>query len=148
MGLLDLADKAWPVTKHVSGLHVKIYRLTGGRIGHRIPGMFPTVLLDHVGARSGTRRTTPLVYVEDGANVVIIASKGGHPKNPAWYYNLVANPDTTIQVGSERRAVRARVAQGEERARLWEVAKGTYSGFDDYQERTDREIPVIVLEPR
>jgi deazaflavin-dependent oxidoreductase (nitroreductase family) len=145
---LDLADRAWPVTKYASALHVKIYRATGGRIGHHVPGMFPTVLLDHTGARSGILRTTPLVYAEDGPNVVIIASKGGHPKHPAWFHNLVAHPDTTIQVGSERRAVRARVAHGAERARLWEVAKGTYSGFDSYQERTDREIPVIVLEPR
>jgi deazaflavin-dependent oxidoreductase (nitroreductase family) len=129
-------------------LHTLAYRATGGRIGHRVPGAPPSLLLDHVGAKSGEKRTTPLVYVEDGANVVIVASKGGYPKNPAWFHNLRANPETTIQVGSERRPVRARVAGAEERARLWPRVLHTYGGYADYQRRTEREIPLIVLEPR
>jgi deazaflavin-dependent oxidoreductase (nitroreductase family) len=106
------------------------------------------LLLDHVGAKSGTRRTTPLVYVEDGADVVIVASKGGHPKHPAWFHNLRANPETTVQIGAERRPVRARVATAEERPRLWKKAVATYRGYRGYQERTEREIPLVVLERR
>jgi F420H(2)-dependent quinone reductase len=130
------------------GGHVVAYRLTGGVIGHRFPGSPPMLLLDHVGARSGRKRTSPLVYVKDGDNVVIVASKGGYPKHPAWYHNLLANPDTEIQVGSRRRRVRARVATAEERPRLWSKAVETYSGYAGYQERTDREIPLVILEPR
>lgn len=106
------------------------------------------LLLDHVGARSGRRRTTPLVYVDDSPNVVIVASKGGHPRHPAWFHNLRANPETTVQIGTSRRRVRARVATPQERERLWPMAVATYSGYRGYQERTDREIPLVVLEPR
>jgi deazaflavin-dependent oxidoreductase (nitroreductase family) len=130
------------------GGHARIYRLTGGLIGHRLPGLPPTLLLDHVGAKSGTRRTTPLLYVNDPPNVVIVASKGGYPKHPAWYHNLRAHPDTEVQIGSERRAVRARVASEEERKRLWPMAVDTYGGYRDYQQRTGRTIPLVVLEPR
>jgi deazaflavin-dependent oxidoreductase (nitroreductase family) len=106
------------------------------------------LLLDHVGAKSGTKRTTPLVYVDDAPDVVLVASKGGHPRNPAWYHNLLANPDTTVQIGAARRAVHARVATPEERERLWPKAVATYSGYSGYQERTAREIPLVILEPR
>ena len=148
MDPLSLADRSWPALRRLMGAHTLMYRLTGGRIGHRIPGLAPTLLLDHVGAKSGTPRTTPLLYVEDPPNVVIVASKGGFPKHPAWFHNLRANPDTTVQVGSERRAVRARVAEGEERARLWALMVSVYSGYEGYRRRTEREIPVVVLEPR
>src|SRR5437868_6483561 len=83
---------------------------SGGRIGHRVPGAPPMLLLDNVGAKSGIRRTTPLVYFKDGQNLVIVASKGGNPRHPAWFHNLRVNPETTVQVGTERRAVHARVA--------------------------------------
>jgi deazaflavin-dependent oxidoreductase (nitroreductase family) len=106
------------------------------------------LLLDHVGAKSGTKRTSPLVYVRDGEDVVIVASKGGHPKHPAWFHNLRANPDTAVQIGHEKRKVHARVASAEERPRLWPMAVDTYSGYSEYQERTDREIPLVILEPR
>ena len=106
------------------------------------------LLLDHVGAKSAVKRTTPLVYVRDGENVVIVASKGGHPRHPAWFHNLRANPDTTIQVGSTREAVRARVADPPERARLWPKVIEVYPGYEDYQQRTEREIPLVILEPR
>src|ERR1700720_2714281 len=130
------------------GGHARIYRLTGGRIGHRVPGLPPTLLLDHVGAKSGTRRTTPLVYVDDPPNVVIVASKGGDPRHPAWYHNLLTHPDTQVQIGSEHRPVRARVATAPERERLWPMAVKTYPGYRDYQQRTDRTIPLVILEPR
>lgn len=148
MDVMSLADRSWPLLRRVMGLHTHAYRLTGGAIGHRFPGSPPMLLLDHVGAKSGLRRTTPLVYVQDGDDVVLVASKGGHPRNPAWYHNLRANPETTVQIGSERRPVRARVAGPEERERLWPKAIATYSGYRGYQERTEREIPLVILERR
>jgi F420H(2)-dependent quinone reductase len=131
------------------GLHTLVYRATGGRIGHSGPGFPRMLLLDHVGAKSGSRRTSPLLYFRDGENVVLVASKGGFPKHPAWYHNLMANPDTTVQIKSERLAVRARTATPEERRRLWPVALKQYSGYADYQARSKgREIPLVILEPR
>jgi deazaflavin-dependent oxidoreductase (nitroreductase family) len=130
------------------GVHTLVYRTTNGLIGHRIPGLAPTLLLDHVGARSGVKRTAPLLYISDGDDLVIVASKGGYPQHPAWFHNLRANPDTTAQVGSERRAVHARVAGPEERARLWPKVVDAYSGYRDYQDRTGREIPLVILKRR
>ena len=143
-----LVDRSWSVLRHMVGGHTAVYRATRGLVGQHVPGAPPMLLLDHVGARSGKVRTTPLAYLRDGENVVLVASKGGHPRNPAWFHNLMANPETTIQVGSERRAVRARVAEGEERERLWVEVVDLYGGYRDYQERTDRQIPLVVLEPR
>jgi F420H(2)-dependent quinone reductase len=143
-----VVDRSWPLIRRLMGVHATVYRATHGVIGHRFPGAPPTLLLDHIGAKSGKVRTTPLTYLEDGDDLVLVASKGGNPRNPAWFHNLVANPDTTIQVGSERRAVHARVATASERERLWPEVLRLYSGYGDYQERTDREIPLVVLEPR
>lgn len=148
MDVMALADRSWPFLRRAMGVHTYVYRLSNGAIGHRFPGAPPMLLLDHVGARSGTNRTSPLVYVRDGDDIVLVASKGGHPNNPAWYHNLVANPDTTVQVGSERRPVRARVATPEEHKRLWPKAVATYSGYRGYQERTARQIPLVILERR
>jgi F420H(2)-dependent quinone reductase len=145
---LRVVDRSWPVLWRLYGGHTFLYRATGGRIGHRLPGVPQMLLLDHVGARSGKKRTTPLVYANDGPNLVLIASKGGYPKNPAWFHNLRANPDTTVQVGSERRQVHARQASPAERPRLWRKAVEVYGGYEGYQRRTDRKIPVVVLEPR
>jgi len=148
-GYLDLADRSWPFLNRAIRAHSLLYRATRGVIGHRIPGLrAPILLLDHVGAKSAKRRTSPLLYIPDGASVAIVASKGGHPRHPAWFHNLRANPETTAQVGGERRPVRARVATGEERERLWRRAVELYPTYADYQARTDREIPVVVLEPR
>jgi deazaflavin-dependent oxidoreductase (nitroreductase family) len=132
------------------GVHTFLYRRTGGRLGHTVPGVGgKMLLLDHVGARSGTKRTSPLLYFRDGENAVIVASKGGFPKHPAWYHNLIANPDTTVQIGTERRKVHARTATAEERERLWPIVVQKYSGYADYQARSKgREIPLVVLEPR
>jgi deazaflavin-dependent oxidoreductase (nitroreductase family) len=148
MDVMSLADRSWPVLRRLMGAHTKVYRLSQGMVGHRFPGAPPMLLLDHVGARSGVKRTTPLVYVKDGPDLVLVASKGGHPKHPAWYHNLRASPDTTVQIGSEHRPVHARVATPQERERLWPKAVATYSGYDGYQQRTEREIPLVVLEPR
>jgi deazaflavin-dependent oxidoreductase (nitroreductase family) len=147
--VLDLADKTWPLTRRLMAGHTAIYRASGGAIGHTFPGLPTMLLLDHVGAKSGKKRTAPLLYVRDGDNLVIVASKGGYPKNPAWFYNLKANPETTVQVGREKRDVRARVATPEERERLWPKAVASYAGYRDYQARSKgREIPLVILERR
>ena len=148
MGILDLADRSWPVLRRLMAGHTFVYRASGGWIGHRIPGLPQMLLLEHVGAKSGERRISPLVYFDDGDNLVLVASKGGYPRNPAWFHNLKANPDVTVQVGRERRPVRARVATDTERERLWPKAVETYSGYADYQARTERRIPLVILEPR
>ena len=148
MDTMRAVDRSWPVLRRLMGLHTVAYRATRGVVGHRFPGSPPMLLLDHVGAKSGTKRTSPLVYTEDGDDIVLVASKGGNPKNPAWYHNLKANPETAIQVGSEKRPVRARVATDEERKRLWPKVVEVYSGYDGYQKRTDRKIPLVVLERR
>ena len=129
-------------------LHVALYRATRGAIGHRLPFAPPMLLLDHVGARSGRRRTSPLAYVRNGDAYVVIASKGGHPRHPGWFHNLRAHPDTTIQVGRTRIAVRARVATPVERARLWPRAVEAWGPYESYQRRTRRVIPLVILEPR
>jgi deazaflavin-dependent oxidoreductase (nitroreductase family) len=148
MGETRNTDRLWPILRYGLKLHVLMYRATRGRIGHRFRGGPPMLLLDHVGARSAVKRTTPLVYIRDGENVVVVGSKGGHPRHPAWFHNLTANPDATIQIGVSRHAVRARVADPSERARLWPKALETYPGYAGYQERTAREIPLVILEPR
>ena len=143
-----LVGRSWPVLRRLMGGHTAVYRATGGLIGHRIPGVGPHLLLEHVGAKSGKRRTSPLLYTPDGDDLVLVASKGGHPRNPAWYHNLMANPDTEVQVGSERRKVHAREADDEERQRLWPKVVAQYGGYAGYQSRTKRKIPLVILEPR
>jgi F420H(2)-dependent quinone reductase len=128
--------------------HARIYRRTGGRIGGRIPRLPSLLLLDHVGARSGTRRTTPLVYMPDGDTLLVVASKGGHPRHPGWLHNLRAHPDTEVQIRRERRKVRAREATAEEADRLWPRAVDHNPHWGRYRERTTREIPLVLLEPR
>jgi deazaflavin-dependent oxidoreductase (nitroreductase family) len=137
----------WRIFNQITRVHVLAYRLTGGLVGKRIPGVPSMLLLDHVGAKSGTRRTSPLGYVEDGKNYVIVASKGGHPRHPAWFHNLKAHPETTIQVGGERIHVTASVATSAQRQRLWPKVVGAYGGYAGYQERTKREIPLVILTP-
>jgi F420H(2)-dependent quinone reductase len=143
-----LVDRSWPLLTRLMRAHVALYRRSGGRLGHRPPGLPPMLLLDHVGARSGIRRTSPLVYARDGDDYVLVASKGGFPRHPAWLHNLRANPDTTIQVGRRVLQVRARVASDEERERLWPRCVATYRGFAGYQARAGRTIPLVILSPR
>jgi deazaflavin-dependent oxidoreductase (nitroreductase family) len=132
-------------------IHIALYRRTGGRFGGHLPG-WPSariLLLDHVGARSGGRRTSPLMYHEEGDVVAVAASKAGQPTNPAWFHNLKANPDTTIQIGSTVRNVRARVATDEERERLWPEFVAFYPGYEFYQRNAKgRRIPIVILDPR
>jgi deazaflavin-dependent oxidoreductase (nitroreductase family) len=138
----------WDVLNRLIGVHTATYRLTGGLVGHHIPFVPPMLLLDHVGAKSGRRRTSPLVYVKDGDNLALVASKGGHPRHPAWYHNLRANPDTTVQVGRRRMPVRARPAMPDERSRIWPRAVAVWRDYANYQRRTRRQIPIVILEPR
>jgi deazaflavin-dependent oxidoreductase (nitroreductase family) len=128
--------------------HVKVYRETNGERGYIWRRDTHILLLTTTGHKSGEERTTPLIHVKDGDNYVIVASKGGTPENPAWYDNLQADPDATIQVLGETIEVRARTAEGDERERLWEQAAEAWPDYDDYQSKTDRQIPVVVLEPR
>ena len=120
-------------------------RATRGRI--RISFTAPTILLTHTGAKTGTRRTTPLLYFTDGTNVVLIGSKGGAPQHPAWYHNLKVHPEVEACTDGRPERYVAREAEGAERERLWTLATKLYSGYEEYQARaTNRRIPVIVLE--
>jgi deazaflavin-dependent oxidoreductase (nitroreductase family) len=125
--------------------HVRRYQETGGEVGHIWNGV-PTLLLTTTGRKSGERRTTPLIYGRDGDAYVIVASKGGAPAHPAWYLNLSAEPQVELQVKDEVFPARARTATAEERPRLWQLMAGIWPSYDDYQTKTDREIPVVVLE--
>jgi deazaflavin-dependent oxidoreductase (nitroreductase family) len=127
--------------------NVPIYRATGGRVGGKV-GRAPVLLLTTTGRKSGQPRTAPVVYLADGANVVLINTNAGNAKIPAWSLNLKANPEAEVELGRERRAVRARIAEGEERADLWSKHIEQYAGFDDYKAKLAREISVFVLEPR
>lgn len=148
-----------PLTKRLikfgSRAQVRVFNLTNGRIGSnwRVGAGFknpvPTLLLEHVGRKSGTRFTTPLLFMENGRDLVIVASQGGLPKNPAWFFNLQAHPDTVVHLRGERaRPVHARVTDDEERASLWPRLVDLYADFAKYETWTDRQIPVVVLEPR
>ena len=103
------------------------------------------LLLKHVGARSGRKRTAPLVYMPDGEDLMVVAAKGGHPRHPGWLHNLRANPDTEVQIGSQRINVRAREATDEERSRLWPRAVRYNPVWGRYQRRTPREVPIVIL---
>jgi deazaflavin-dependent oxidoreductase (nitroreductase family) len=128
-------------------LHVRLYELTGGAVGSRV-GRAPVLLLVHRGRTTGTLRTTPLLYLADGESLVVVASYGGAPRDPDWFRNLEANPDAEVQVRRERRPVRARRATAEERERYWPQLDAMYGQYASYRRRTDREIPLVVLEPR
>ena len=125
--------------------HIRSYRETGGEVGHDWNGT-QTLLLTTTGRRSGEPRTTPLIYGRDGDNVVIVASKGGAPDNPGWYRNLQAHPEAELQIRDEVFRAQARDAEGEERERLWQLMVGHWPAYDDYQTKTERRIPVVVLE--
>ena len=122
------------------------FRSNGGTVGGRFEGN-PLLLLHHIGAKTGIEHVNPLAYQRVGDSFAIFASKGGAPTNPDWYYNLVANPDVIVEVGTETRPVRARVASGAERQRIWEAQKTAVPAFAGYETATGREIPVIVLGP-
>lgn len=141
----SMSIPAWMV--RASGrLNVPVYRLSRGRLMNKV-GRAPVLLLTTTGRRSGQVRTAPVVFQREGEGVVVIGSNAGN-REPGWSHNLRANPDATIEIGAKRSHVRARLAEGEERDRLWQGMNEQYEGFDAYRERADREIPVFVLEPR
>jgi deazaflavin-dependent oxidoreductase (nitroreductase family) len=142
----DLSGPARLALKLGSGAHAGVYRATGGKLFGRM-GKSPILLLDTVGRKSGRKRTSPLLYVMDGEDFVIIASKGGAPTHPAWYLNLRADPDATVEVGDREVRVRAEAADSEEKARLWQKMVEMYPTYDDYQQKTGREIPLLKLHP-
>jgi len=122
------------------------FRANGGKVGGPFEGR--TLLLLHtIGAKSKQERINPVAYVKDGDRWIVIASKGGAPTNPSWYYNIVANPNLTIEVGTEKYKVRAVVAEEPERTRLYNKMVEMMPGFDDYRKKTTRKIPVFVLTP-
>ena len=141
--LRRLGYRGW---QQFTQMHVRVYRATGGRVGHNYKGA-PVALVDHVGRKSGKHRTSPLIYLADGDNVVIVASFGGAKRDPVWWPNLKAAPRTTVQVGSERRDVVARQATPDEKRRLWPQLVAIYPPYEDYQRKTERDIPVVLLEP-
>lgn len=128
---------------------IEEFRANGGKVGGDMEG-WPLVLVHHVGAKTGTERVTPVVYQQlEGGAVAIFASKAGAPANPDWFHNLVANPETEIEIGSDTRPVSARVATADERTRIWEAQKHAFPNFAEYEQKAGtREIPVVVLEPR
>jgi F420H(2)-dependent quinone reductase len=132
--------------KVMTGTHATIYRASDGKVAGRMFNS-PLLLLTTTGRKTGKERTTPLLYVDDGEDLVIIASNGGAPYHPAWYLNLKANPDVSVRVRERDLRARAQEARGEERRRLFARLVDAYSGYEDYQRRTEREIPVIVLRP-
>jgi deazaflavin-dependent oxidoreductase (nitroreductase family) len=125
--------------------HVERYRATDGEEGHYWREAL-VLLLTTTGHKSGEKRTTPLVYGRRGDKVMLVASNGGAPQHPPWYLNLKADPEVEVQIKGERFKARARDATPEERPELWRTMAGYYPPYDDYERRTEREIPVIVLE--
>lgn len=125
--------------------NVPLYRLTRGRIGGTL-GRAPVLLLTTTGRRSGQQRTAPVLYIQDSEGLVVIGSNAGNHE-PAWSLNLKAQPEALVELGADRKAVRARLTEGEARARLWQRMNTQYEGFDVYDARAGREIPVFLLEP-
>ncbi|WAM17560.1 nitroreductase family deazaflavin-dependent oxidoreductase [Rhodococcus sp. JS3073] len=149
-------DSKWTVSfiKWMSKVNVVLYRRTGGRLGSKwrvgsaFPRGLPVCLLTTTGRKSGEPRISPLLFLEDGDRIILVASQGGLPKHPMWYLNLRANPEVTVQVKSRVRPMTAHVAHPEERARLWPRLVDMYPDFENYQAWTDRTIPVVVCTPR
>jgi deazaflavin-dependent oxidoreductase (nitroreductase family) len=132
----------------MSAVNTWIFRASGGRVGNRFLRGAPVCLLTTTGARSGARRTTPLIYLADGPQVVLVASKGGMSHSPAWYHNLMKHPDCEVQIGGTTRRMTARRASAAEKAELWPRLVAIYRDYDDYQARTSRDIPVLMLTPK
>lgn len=126
--------------------HVRRYRETGGEVGHDWKEGSTVLLLTTTGRKSGEPRTTPLIYAQDGVRYLVVASKGGAPEHPGWYRNLSKTPEVELQVRDEVFRARARTAEGEERERLWRKANEVWPHYDEYAQKTEREIPVVVLE--
>lgn len=137
-----------PLIKLMSRVNTWAYRASAGRLGGRFRGGAPVMLLTAVGRKTGTRHTTPLLYLRDGDRVVTVASKGGMDHHPLWYRNLLTNPDVEVQIGAQVEPMRAHTASDAEKAALWPQLVAMYPDYADYQARTTRSIPVVILSPR
>jgi deazaflavin-dependent oxidoreductase (nitroreductase family) len=146
--LLNLGARLGPVARAATRLHAALYRLTGGRFLPRWAEGMPVLSLTTTGRKSGKPRSTTIIYVQDGDRLVVMPSNAGSDAAPAWWLNLQANPDAEVQIGRDRRSVRARRATSEEEDHLWPRLRESYSGFEEYQTFTDREQPIVLLEPR
>lgn len=136
-----------PLMKLMTMVNVAVYKLTSGKVMGRMGGA-DVCLVTMTGRKSGREITIPLIYTPHGEDVILVASQGGMPKHPAWFYSISANPDITIQVGGDARAMHAHRASDEEKRAIWPVLLEVYPDFDDYQKRTDRNIPVFICSPR
>ena len=130
-----------------TGVHVFFYRLSGGKLGGRF-GKSPVLLLNTTGRKTGRQRTTPLLYLQDGDNLILVASYGGAPKHPVWWLNLQAKPEDEVEIGRKKLRVIARQADAVERERLWPLVVAMYGEYAEYQKKTTREIPVVILHPQ
>jgi deazaflavin-dependent oxidoreductase (nitroreductase family) len=150
--LNDFASKrGWYLGKRSTPAHVWLYRRSGGRLGGHYPGRKEcrVALVDHKGAKSGVTRTSPMFYLADGSNIAVVASKAGQPTHPAWFHNLMANPETTVQIGREVREVRARLADDAERELLWPQLTAMFPPYEIYERNASpRRLPIVILEPR
>lgn len=142
----DKTDAVRESEKLFGDEHVRRYRETGGEVGHIWREGSTILLLTTTGRKTGEKRTVPLIYVKDGDHYAIVASKGGAPEHPGWYQNIEKTREVELQVMNEVFKARARDAQGEERERLWRKANEAWPQYDAYAKKTDREIPVVVLE--
>src|SRR5436853_6922678 len=131
----------------LGSLNRAVYRASGGKLGGTMKGA-PILLLTTTGRKSGKPRTMPLLYLEDDGRLVVVASSGGSPGHPAWFLNLRENPEVEVEIGRERRTMSARTATPEERERLWRQVVAMYNGYDSYQRKTSREIPLVILDPQ
>jgi len=135
------------VVKWMSKANTWIFRATGGKLGNKFLRGAPVCLVTTIGRKSGEPRVAPLLYLEDGPNVVLVASKGGMSKHPLWYRNMQANPSVEVEIGTRKRRMTARTASDAEKAALWPRLVAMYPDYDDYQARTTRNIPVVICSP-
>jgi F420H(2)-dependent quinone reductase len=146
--LLNLGARLGPVARLATRAHARLYRMTGGRFLPKWAEGMPVLSLTTTGRKAGKPRSTTVIYLEDGDRLVVMPSNAGSDATPAWWLNLRANPEAAVQIANERRRVRARVATPEEAQRLWPRMCEAYSGFEAYQQFTEREQPIVLLEPR
>ncbi|HEV7191637.1 MAG TPA: nitroreductase family deazaflavin-dependent oxidoreductase [Jatrophihabitantaceae bacterium] len=141
------------IIKVMSAVHTKMYRVTGGRLGKKwrigsaVRKGVPICLVTTIGRKSGQPRTAPLCFMADGERIILVASQGGTPTNPQWYYNILANPGVEVRIGRRTQSMSAHAANADERAVLWPRLVELYADYASYQSWTDREIPVVICEP-
>lgn len=136
------------IIRSYTRLNVWVFKKSGGRLMKTWPGGYPICLVETIGARSGAKREIALIHVPRGDDILLVASEGGMDRNPAWYYNITKHPDITITANGKTRAMRARQLSPEEKRELWPLITAVYPDYDEYQARTDRDIPVFLCSPR